>query len=455
MYRKYYNDLLDWKDRGNRKPLVIRGARQVGKTYLVRQFGREQFEHFIEINFDETPRKRELFQYESIDRIIEYISLDTGIPVIPGRTLIFLDEIQRAPEIFAKLRYFFEKRKDIHIITAGSLLDFILAEHTFSMPVGRIEYLYMGPMDIIEFLTASGDNSLSDFLRQFRMNDPVPAVIHEKLLELTRTYMGIGGMPSAVREHVESGSLRKCEMELSSILSTLRDDFSKYGKKADPFRLQLVLDKTPGLVGKKVKYTEISRDEKSENLKESLYFLELARLIYRVYHSSGNAVPLRAERKERNFKLLFLDIGLMMRSLGLNLLSLKDENVIMANKGALAEQFIGQQWLYGGESYVPPELYYWNREKTGATSEVDYLFEVNGRIVPAEIKSGTAGSLKSLHVFASLKKTATAIRFNTALPSISTVEAAIPGMEKHPYRLLSLPLYMVSEARRLIKECSD
>ncbi len=455
MYRKYYKDLLDWKDRGNRKPLVIRGARQVGKTYLVRQFGREQFEHFLEINFDETPQKRELFQYNDIEVILRYVSLDAGIPVTPGKTLIFLDEIQRAPEIFAKLRYFFEKRKDIHIIAAGSLLDFVLAEHTFSMPVGRIEYLYMGPMDFMEFLTASENNSLFEFLRQFRVKDPVPSAIHAKLLELTRTYMGIGGMPSAVREYHESDSLRKCEMELSSILNTLRDDFAKYGKKADPFRLQLVLDKTPGLVGKKVKYTEISRDEKSANLKESLYFLELARLIYRVYHSSGNTVPLRAERKERDFKLLFLDIGLMMHSLGLNLLSLIDENVIMANKGALAEQFIGQQWLYGKESYIPPELYYWNREKTGTSSEVDYLVEAHGRIVPAEIKSGTTGSLKSLHVFASLKNTGTALRFNTALPSISTVKAEIPGMEKHTYSLLSLPLYMVSEAHRLIEECSD
>lgn len=320
------------------------------------------------------------------------------------------------------------------------------------MPVGRIEYLYMGPMNFTEFLSALDNGPLILFIERFKIGDQVPAPIHEKLLDLTRLYMRIGGMPAVVREYVQSGPLSQCERELSSILDTLRDVFAKYGKKADPHLLQLVLDRAPHSVGKKVKYTELHRDEKTAYIKQSLSFLERAGILYRVYHSSGNAPPLRAERKERDFKLLFLDTGLLMRSLGLNLLSLNEENIILANKGALAEQYVGQQWLYSGESYVQPKLFYWNRPKPGTTSKVDYLFEIDGRIVPVEVKSGTTGSLKSLHVFTSLKNTIIALRFYAGLPTQTKVNAGIPGMEKHSYQLLSLPLYMVSETRRLMRE---
>ena len=193
MFRKQYADLLNWKERSNRKPLVIHGARQVGKTYLVREFARNEFETLIEINFDETPGRIELFKHDDIDIILQYLYLDSGIPATPGKTLIFLDEVQRAPEIFAKLRYFHEKRNDIHLIAAGSLLDFVLAEHTFSMPVGRLEYFYMGPMDFMEFLVACGKDALHDYIRHYRVSDEIPDTIHKKLLDTVRTYMSVGG----------------------------------------------------------------------------------------------------------------------------------------------------------------------------------------------------------------------------------------------------------------------
>jgi len=451
MKRKQYTDLLSWKKRSNRKPLVIRGARQVGKTYLVREFAQNEFENFIEINFDETPDKRELFQHNDIDIILNYLHLDSGETIVSGKTLIFLDEIQRAPEIFAKLRYFYEKRNDIHLIAAGSLLDFVLADHTFSMPVGRIEYLYMGPMDFMEFLQACGEETLYGFIRQYKINELIPDTIHNKIQDLLRTYMTVGGMPSALREYIGSRSIGQCEMELSSILNTYRDDFSKYGKKVNSLRLRMVLDKVPGIVGQKVKYTEISREDKSADLKASLQLLELARVLYRIHHSSANGIPIRAEKKEKDFKLLFLDMGLMMRSLGLNLLDLRDNGIILTNKGALAEQFIGQQLFYQQESYSEPELFYWNREKGGTTSELDYLFQIDGRIVPVEVKAGTTGTLKSLHVFASEKKSTLAIRFNQDKPSLVDITSRIPGRPEHTFKLLSLPLYLVSEMKRLVQ----
>lgn len=451
MFRKYMQDLINWKDRSNRKPLVIRGARQVGKTYIVREFAKKHFEYFIEINFDETPGSKDLFLHDDVGMILQYISLEKDLPIIPGKTLIFLDEIQKAPEVFAKLRYFYEKKNEIHIIAAGSLLDFVLAEHSFSMPVGRIEYMFMHPMDFKEFLLAEGAKSFHDFISEYQLNDGIPESIHNKMQDYLRIYMGVGGMPAAVREYTQSKSLRQCEMELNTILNTFRDDFSKYGKKVDTQRLQLILDKAPNLIGRKIKYTEISRDLKSSDLKASLILLERARIMFRIHHSSGNAVPLRAEKKERDFKLLFLDIGLVMRSLGLNILDIQNNNLIIANKGSLAEQFIGQQWLSQFESHELPELYYWNREKTGTSAEIDYLFQVNGNIIPIEVKSGTTGSLKSLHVFAAEKKSAVALRYNLGKPVFSDVTSRIPGKEQFTFKLLSLPLYMISETKRLIK----
>ena len=451
MFRKQYAALLNWKERSNRKPLVIRGARQVGKTYLVREFARNEFDSFLEINFDETPRKKELFQHDDIDVILQYLYLDTGIPVTPGKSLIFLDEIQRAPEIFAKLRYFYEKRSDIHLIAAGSLLDFVLADHTFSMPVGRIEYFYMGPMDFREFLVACGEDALNDYIGQYNVSDEIPDTIHEKLLNAVRTYMSVGGMPAALREYAESGSIQQCEMELSSILNTFRDDFSKYGRRVDSYLLQMVLDRVPAIIGKKTKYASISREHKSALLKTALSQLEAARVLYRVHHSAANGIPLRAEKKERDFKLLFLDTGLMMRALGSNLIDLLENGIMLANKGALAEQFIGQQWLSQYESYTEPELFYWRREKGGASSELDYLFQIDGRIIPVEVKSGKTGTLKSLHVFVSDKGSELGVRFNQDLPSLTDVISRIPGRQEHMFKLMSLPLYLVTEIPRLFR----
>jgi uncharacterized protein len=451
LYRYQLDSLKSWKTRSNRKPLVIRGARQVGKTWLVRAFAEVEFEYFIEINFDETPKKRDLFSPEDTEKILQFISLDSGIPIVPGKTLLFLDEIQKAPEVFAKLRYFYEKRPDIHIISAGSLLDFILADHSFSMPVGRIEYMFMGPMSFPEYLKALGQEPLVDFIHGFSFEDTIPLPIHTNIIEHLRMYMCIGGMPSAAREYAENSSLSQCEIELSSILETLRDDVQKYQRKIDPEILRLILDKAPGLVGRKVKYSSISREIKSIYLKQGIRQFELARILHLVHHSSGNGIPLKSEKKERDFKLLFLDAGLMMHALGLSVLSLKDNALITINSGALAEQFIGQQWLNLHESHSNPELFYWNRQKSGSEAEVDYLFQIDDKILPVEVKAGTTGSLKSLHVFISEKGSPAAIRYNLEEPCLTTVTSRIPHAPKHTCRLLSLPLYLVSETKRLVR----
>lgn len=423
----------------------------MGKTHLVRRFAKQHFRYFVEINFDETPEKADLFQSSDLSKVIEYISIDTDTPMIPGETLLFLDEIQRAPELLAKLRYFYEKLGSLHVIAAGSLLNFILADHSFSMPVGRVEYLFMGPMDFYEFLEGCGQDRLISFLGNWSLEEPIPRSIHEKCIEFVRIYMAVGGMPAAVREYARNNSFSQAELEQSSIVQTYQDDFSKYRKKIDTGRLKMTLNKIPYLVGRKLKYVDISREYRAKEISEDLGMLQMAGVIYLVYHTSGNALPMSAEKKEKIFKSLFLDTGLMMRSLNLKITTLLNENLLLANQGATAEQFIGQQWLHRETGPQEPELFYWNREKRGASAEIDYLFQIDDRIVPVEVKAGTTGTLKSLHVFVQQKKTPAALRFNLDYPSVHKMDARVMAGMPHPFTLISLPLYMVLESERLFR----
>ncbi|RLB74128.1 MAG: AAA family ATPase [Deltaproteobacteria bacterium] len=443
MYRKDINYLVEWRKRKSRRPLIIRGARQIGKTWLVREFA-QQFDFLVEINFDKHPEKVQLFKSRKIDKIIDLLQIDSDIDITPGKTLLFFDEIQAAPEIVPLLRYFYEERPDIHIICAGSLLEFLLAEHVFSMPVGRIEYLHFGPMDFEEFLWAQEQDRLVKFLSTFSLADSIPESIHQNLLYYVKLFWAIGGMPAAVKRFCDSGELAEALREHEIILQTYEDDFGKYRKRIYPQRLRKVFHRLPALVGGKLKYVNIDPGERSRELADSLHLLELARIFYRVRHSAGNGIPLAAEAKEKDFKPLFLDAGLVSTSLGLNLVKLEiADDLLMINNGAMAEQFIGQHLLYDRPAYEKPQLFYWNREKRGSSAEVDYLIAYESQVVPVEVKAGATGSLKSLQVFIAEKKVPVALRFNTMQPSCLRQKTA---------ELITLPLYLVGQTKRLLAE---
>lgn len=451
MNRDILKDLEGWLDRENRKPLIIRGARQVGKTWVVREFAKHRFRNLVEVNFDQNPEKAGLFASRDVEQVLRLLSVDMDEEVTPGETLLFLDEIQSAPEVIPALRYFYEKRPELHVIAAGSLLEFVLSEHTFSMPVGRIEYLFMGPMTFPEFLTANGKETLRGFIAGYQLSDPLPQSIHEALMDLLMLYCAVGGMPAAVRVYAQSGDLRLVAREQSSILQTYRDDFSKYGDRVDTRRLGTVFGAIPRLVGQKLKYVNIDRNERAKPLADSIELLEKARVVYCVTHSAGNGIPLGAEKNSKHRKPLFLDVGLLCCALGLKVTDLHlAEDLVLVNSGAVAEQFAGQHLLYVGESYTEPELYYWNREQRSSSSEVDYLFTHGTQVVPVEIKAGKAGALKSLHVFAAEKGSPRAVRFNADLPSRCRVSSAIASKPPHSFELISLPLYLISETDRLL-----
>ncbi len=451
MQRKIIQELIDWKHRADRRPLVVRGARQVGKTYLVEHFAHEHFQNLVCVNFDKTPEKKGLLQNRSVSELVRLLEVDSGSKVVPGKTLIFFDEIQAAPEWLPMLRYFYEDRPDLHVIAAGSLLEFTLAEHDFSMPVGRIEYLHMGPMTFEEFLLAIGEKALADFLAEWQPSSGFPEPFHMKLLGYLSTFMVVGGMPAAIRAYCQEAHISAVSRVQQLILQTFADDFSKYRKRLNTARLRKVFSCLPSLIGRKLKFVNIDRNEKARDLADCVDLLEMARIIHKIRHSAGNGFPLAAEADDHDFKPLFLDCGLVCAALGLPLTQLQlAADLTCVNNGALCEQFIGQHLLHQQPSYMQPDLFYWNREKRGSAAEVDYLFPFEGQVLPIEVKAGKTGTLRSLHVFMQEKGARQTLRFNSDLPSNLLIRANTSIDEPATARLLSLPLYLVEQWPRLM-----
>lgn len=447
--------LRKWKDRTIRKPLILRGARQVGKTEIVRQLGKE-FDLFIEFNFDEFPGKADLFKSGDVNQILPLIEADSGIKIIPGRTLLFFDEIQSAPDILPLLRYFYEKVPQIHVIAAGSLLEFLLSEHNFSLPVGRVEYYFMGPLTFEEFLGGCGENLLLDFLCNYKLMQELPESLHQKYMSFLKYYMLIGGMPEAVLCWIESNDIIEVGRVHSSILQTYEDDFSKYRKRINPDYLRLVMRKVPSLVGTKLRYVNLDRNIAASSLVSAVKALSSAGVIAMVFHSDGNELPLGAEISEKKYKPLFIDTGLYSTALGFRLTDVYTvDNVELINNGAMAEQFIGQHLLFASFPWIKPELFYWHREKKGSSSEVDYLIADGPVIIPVEVKAGKIGSLRSLHTFAASKGINLALRFNSDLPSVTNVNTTIEHIGRANYKLISLPLYMVGQFNRILHSTDD
>lgn len=452
MYRSALDYLIRWKLRPRRKPLVIRGARQVGKSYLVSMFAEQNFSNFIEINFEKDPGIISLFS-GTPEKIIKLLELKYNKIIVIKNTLLFLDEIQAAPEVFAKLRYFYEDLPGLHIIAAGSLLDFILGEHTFSMPVGRIEYLYLGPMTFEEFLSANGKTMLVDFIQSYSILDDLPDSIHSELLSFFKIYLVVGGMPEAVLAFIETKSFYESEIVKESIMGTYEDDFNKYSSKIDQLRIRNVFKKLPLMVGEKFKYVNVDRNERAQQIEKVLRLLEMAKIMYRVKHSACNGVPLGSQVNEKKFKVLFLDVGLMAGACGVSMLDIENaEDLMMANSGSLCEQFVGQHLLYLNEFFKKPELHYWVREAKSSSAEVDYIISSGLKIIPIEVKAGKTGRLKSLHQFIKAKEVDLAVRINIAKPSVLQDSNKLPGGQFIEYRLLSIPFYLIEQVRRLILE---
>lgn len=415
-----------WKKESHRYPLLVRGARQVGKSYSITKFGENEFDNLVVVNFEQTPQYITCFDTLEPKKIIETLSVLFKSDIIPGKTLLFLDEIQECPNAISSLRYFYEQMPELHVIGAGSLLEFAISQENFRMPVGRVQYLYMKPLSFLEFLDTIGENRTRKIIETSTWDNLPSPAIHEHLISLIKKYSIIGGMPAVVSDYASTNNLDKCFQIQTIINQTYRDDFGKYASKVKHKYLEKIFFAVPKMVGRKFKYSHVDNNMQSRDLKEALELLEKAGVVYRIKQTGGGGIPLEANASESHFKATFLDIGLMQNICGLSsdILLSPDENFIKVNEGSVAEQFTAQELLAYRDCYTTPKLYYWAREARNSSAEIDYIIPISSSAFPIEVKSGKTGTLRSMHIYLEKYHLSTGVRisqlyFNKTLPIVS------------------------------------
>ena len=390
--------LLRWKTNPHRKPLMLRGARQVGKTFAVRQLG-TTFSSFMEINFEFRADLKTLFM-QDLDpiRITKELSFLLQKPIVPGETLLFFDEIQECPAAITALRYFYEMMPSLHVISAGSLLDFTLQK--IGIPVGRVSSLYMYPLSFVEYLCAIGKSMMVEALLKHDERQPLSQVIHRTLLDNVAHYLAIGGMPDAVRTWIDMENPREIAAIHHTLLGTYRQDFIKYTEKYQIKYIEQLFNEIPRQLGGKFKYSKVEGEYRKRELAPCLDLLATAGVVHCVVHTSGQGTPIGAGSDPSRFKVILLDAALSQTALGFDLVAwfLRPEQEL-ANKGAVVEAFVGQEILAYSLPIAKSSLYYWQRESRGSQAELDYLYQRGSDIIPIEVKSGGGTSLKSLHLF--------------------------------------------------------
>jgi len=392
MKRNIDRKLLEWKKRLRRKPLILRGARQVGKTYSVKKFS-ASFDSLVLVDLEKKPELHNIFAGDlSATRLIADLEVMLGTKIIPGRTLLFIDEIQACPRAITSLRYFYEDVPDLHVIAAGSLLEFALKDISF--PVGRIQFMNLQPLCFAEYLTAIGNDIAAEYVR----SPPclLSPAIHATLNDELRRYFFIGGMPESVSAYIETGSLQESFEVQAEIIETYRLDFGKYAPRADKLCLNNVLTSVARYVGQQIKYAKLADGYSNPTLKKAFELLCLARVIKKVPSADPSGLPLGASASAKIFKALMLDIGLFRYLSGMPIeVEYGKRQLLNIFRGAMAEQFVGQEMAVAQSE----PLHYWSRRAKSSSAEVDYLAVINNKIHPVEVKSGPAGRLKSLHLF--------------------------------------------------------
>ncbi len=453
MDRRYSNAYAEWAAARSARPLVLRGARQVGKTWLIENLRRPTDKVVVTANFDRDPGLARAFASNDPKAIVGLLEVALRRSIEPGRTVLLLDEIQAAPELLAKLRWFGEEMPELHVVATGSLLDFALEQPEFSMPVGRVTYGHLEPLTFGEFLDAVGERRLGEAIGAATVTASLPPMLHARAAELQRTYMLVGGMPAAVVEWTQTGSLLTVATRHRDILTSMRDDFAKYRRRTEPRRIEKVFAALPRLVGRKFQATQVDREESGRGIKEAFRLLCLARVATPVRRSACTGIPLGATIDERYDKVCMLDVGLLATMSGLDAASLPpDGETLFSNRGQLAEQYVGQELRACRPFDQEPALFTWVRDARSSNAEVDYVIQVGGRVVPVEVKAGAPGRLRSLHMMVQERELDIAVRVGPEPLQLREVTTALPVGPARTFRLLSVPLAMVSEIPRLVRE---
>ncbi len=437
MKRTAEDSLREWYRGRKRHPLVIRGARQVGKSTLVRDFATDEGIALNELNLyrhlDLTPAFRSLDPRRICREISDTLSRDV---TQPGQ-ILFLDEIQAIPEAIDALRYLYEEMPELPVVSAGSLLEFALAKHGFSMPVGRVQYMFLGPVSFKEFVAAQ-DGYLSTLLEPGAIMEGLSDAAHERLLSLLRRFIFAGGMPEAAQCWIDTGDMAQVSAVHARILDTYVDDFAKYADGEDLALMQRIFLSVPAHVGEKLKFVNYSREHRAAKVSSILDLFTKARVICPVVHSDAGGIPLGAEERPDVKKLLFLDIGLMNRANGLSLRDIERlDGTSLVNEGKVAEQFVGQHLFFRRGDFENPRLNYWLREGAKANAEVDYVVENGTEVLPVEVKAGASGSLKALRQMIAEKHLRRAVRYDAGKGGRQTIDIGGGSV----FELVSLPLY--------------
>jgi len=439
MDRVLIDDLIAWKDLTESPPILLRGARQVGKSYLVEYFGQHYFPNFLVINFELEQQFHICFESLDPETILKNIYFTSGQQVTPGETLLFLDEIQACPKALQALRYFKEKLPNLHVIAAGSLLEFVINDENFQMPVGRVQSMYLKPLSFSEFLFVEESHHLLECLENASLTQTIDDNIHQILLDKIRLYFFLGGMPDPVNTYLDTKNYEQVQMKQMSLFNLYCADFGKYATKVKHRYMRKILEKAPSMLGTHIKYSKIDLDIGTRELREALNYLVDASLIHKIHHTAASGLPLNAFVNEKKFKLLMLDLGLARAMSEISPATLLQKDLVEVNRGLLAEQFVGQELLAYKPSYVSGSLHYWEREKASSSAEVDYVIHVDDVVIPIEVKAGKRGTLRSMHVFMKEKQSPLGIRISSKPLSYQD-------------NILSIPFYMIGQLERLCRE---
>ncbi len=432
--------LQDWAVDPEHKPLLLRGARQIGKTTAIRHLA-ESFESFVEINLERNPSVGRIFNGDlDMDRIIPELEAATRRAIVPGRTLLFLDEIQSCPRAISALRYFYEDRPRLHVVATGSLLEFAF-EDISDFGVGRIRNMFMYPLSFAEFVSALGADIMLAHAREATFGKPFFGTGHDKMLDYLKSFLIVGGMPAAVATYVKTQSYLSAQQQQRDILASLKSDFDRYKTKISPDVLRATFVSVIRQTGSKFNFSDEHSGVSHQQAKACTALLERARIVKRISGVYANGIPLSGDVNPKQSKFILLDTGLFLCESGLDVSTwVLDPPAKFINRGKLAELFTALELVKNASPLDDAQLFYWHRENRNSNAEVDYVVQFRNQILPIEIKGGTSGSMASLRLLMNEKHLSLAVR--TSEENFGSLDDGV--------RII--PIYLIGEYARILRE---
>lgn len=431
MQRDFIQNLIEWKDSKRRKPLILTGVRQCGKTYLLKEFGSEYFDNFCYINFESAGKYSAIFEYDyDVKRILREIELAENVKITAGKTLLIFDEIQECPKAITSLKYFCENLQELHLVCAGSLLGVAIKKENISFPVGKVNRMQLYPMSFKEYLQAVGEGKYIELFNDWNINREIPELYTVPLERHLKNYYIVGGMPEAVKEFAESGDYAEVAKIQDEILFDYSDDFSKHAPISEIEEIRMIWDSIPKQLAKennKFVFSHVKEGKRAHELEAALQWLKNSGLVHLVELVQNAELPLSSNADSTYFKVYMADSGLLCRRLGLSYKNILEENTALSTfKGAITENYVLQELIV--QNKVP---YFW---RSGNTAELDFLFEEDGNVIPVEVKAATNTQAKSFKQFC--KKYQNKTGFKLSLKNIA--ENDCEGTN-----VVSLPLYLL------------